>query len=214
MTKLRTTKVTTVGLFIGSIALAGCQTKLPAIPNNDLNQVNVPEFCIDKPIPRPVDKNGQLLLDENGHPLPVLLMGPLQLNIMAFFDSNSAKLDKVYANNIDKLPKYLAQCPNLPIVLLGHISEVEAANPQVNNEHLGRKRAQTVKERLLNNGIAASRIQTYDCGTQFQIAPNDTQESASMNQRVFGWMAVQAEDYVVGPRQLTGYQQRCEAFSE
>lgn len=212
MTKFRTTKITTALLMIGGIALAGCQTKLPAIPNNDLNQANVPEFCIDKPIPRPVDENGQLLLDENGHPLPVLLMGPLQLNIMGFFDFNSAKLDKDYANEIDKLPKYLAQCPNLPIVLLGHISEVEAANPQANNEHLGRKRAQTVKERLLNNGIAASRIQTYDCGMQFQIDPNDTDEGAWLNQRVFGWMAVQAESYVVNPRGLTGYQQLCEAF--
>ncbi|CAM4056553.1 OmpA family protein [Psychrobacter arenosus] len=206
MAKFGKTKITTALLVIGGIALTGCQTKLTTIPNNDLNQANVPEFCIDKPIPRPVD--------ENGHPLPVLLMGPLQLNIMGFFDFNSAKLDGDYANEIDKLPKYLAQCPNLPIVLLGHISEVEAANPQANNEHLGRKRAQTVKERLLNNGIAASRIQTYDCGMQFQIAPNDTDEGAWMNQRVFGWMAVQAESYVVNPRGLTGYQQRCEAFSE
>lgn len=212
MAKLKTFQVTTAFLMIGGIALAGCQTKLPTIPNNDLNQVNVPEFCIDKPIPRPVDENGQLLLDENGHPLSVNLMGPLKLNIMAFFDFNSTKLDKDFANAIDQLPKYLAQCPNLPIVILGHISKIEAANPQVNNEHLGRNRAQAVKERLLNNGIAASRIQTYDCGAHFQIAPNDTDEGASMNQRVFGWMAVQAKDYVVGPLRLTGYQQRCEAF--
>ena len=212
MTKLKMTKVTTALLMIGGLALAGCQTKLPVVANNDLNQANVPEFCIDKPIPRPVDKNGQLLLDENGYPLSVNLMGPLQISIMAFFDSNSAKLDKDYANEIDKLPKHLAKCPNLPIVLLGHISEVEAANPQVNNKYLGRNRAQTVKERLRLHGIAVNRIRTYDCGTEFQIAPNVTEEAASMNQRVFGWMAVQAKDYVVRPLRLTGYQQRCKAF--
>lgn len=196
-------------------------TLVPPIPDSDCDGVlDHIDYCPKTPI--------NTIIDKKGCPIAKNLMGPLALEIKTYFEQGSAKFSREgYATDIDntaeKLIEY-AEYDYLPIVILGHISMPEAQLMQevddkqangnfFNNEQLAQNRAQLVKDQLISRGISASRVYTYDCGTHYQIAENDTEANIHMNQRVFGWSAVEDENYIVCTHNLEGYQEKCKAFN-
>ena len=79
---------------------------------------------------------------------------------------------------------------------------------------LGRERAQIIKTALVKRNIAADKIYTFDCVDSMPIAPNDTEEGASMNQRIYG-KALKADDFYTGSgneHSLTYYKEFCQQF--
>lgn len=223
-----------------ALTLIGCQTasKVPSKPISITENSNSYENIII-PLPDVPDSDGDGILDDidncpktpfniavdnDGCPVSVNLMGPLAIEIRTYFEQGSAEFWREgYATDIDTLAGKFVEYNYLPIIILGHISKPEALaiqtakTTQANNKapvnkQLAQDRAQLIKDRLVSQGVSANRIYTYDCGINYQIITDETDESTFMNQRVFGWSAVEDEKYIVQPHGLKGYQEKCRAF--
>ena len=85
---------------------------------------------------------------------------------------------------------------------------------KVDKRQLGRDRAQIIKTALVKRNIATDKIYTFDCADSMPIAPNDTEEGRSMNQRIYG-KALNANDFYAGSvheQSLTYYKEFCQQF--
>ncbi len=221
-------------ILFGGLTLSACQTPSKS---TTLNQgIEEPPITLVPDIP---DSDGDGVLDDidncpktpantvvdsDGCPVAVNLIGPLALEIKTYFEQGSAEFsNEGYVTDIDKIAETFAAYAYLPIVILGHISKPEALFIQNSdsqpasiktliNKQLAQDRAQLVKDRLVSQGISANKIFTYDCGTNYQVTSNDTEANIAMNQRVFGWSAVEDEKYIVRPYGLEGYKEKCKAF--
>ena len=124
-------------------------------------------------------------VDARSCPASVNLVGLLRMEFRAFFKGQSLSIrskDSV-DNEFRKVAIKMREFPQSTAVVLGHISTIEAqANPQ---NRLAHDRAQLVKEKLLEQGVPAQRIQTFDCGDNQQLVANDSEEGVAMNQRVY-----------------------------
>ena len=92
-------------------------------------------------------------------------------------------------------------------ILSGHISEPEAEKigidgkiNQTKNEkrQLGGERVQIIKQALVERGVAADKIYTLDCADSMLIAPNNIDEGALMNQRIYGAVVEAKEIFANG----------------
>ena len=195
-----------VGITIMSAAsaltLIGCQTasKVPSKPISITENSNSYENIII-PLPDVPDSDGDGILDDidncpktpvntvvdnDGCPVSVNLMGPLALEIRTYFEQGSAEFWREgYATDIDTLAGKFVEYNYLPIIILGHISKPEALaiqtakTTQANNKapvnkQLAQDRAQLIKDRLVSQGVSANRIYTYDCGINYQIITDET----------------------------------------
>jgi outer membrane protein OmpA-like peptidoglycan-associated protein len=70
--------------------------------------------------------------------------------------------------------------PMLTITIEGHCDSVGTSEY---NLSLGERRANAVRDYLLNRGIAAGRMRTVSYGEERPIASNDTAEGRAMNRR-------------------------------
>lgn len=125
------------------------------------------------------------LVSARGCSRPEPLEGQLKLELRIFFHSQSLTLrssDSIY-NEMNKVVRHVAEYPKSTIVVLGHSSKVETEKSPQNR--LAHDRAQLVKEMLVAKGIASERIANFDCDDNQQIAHNESEEGAAMNQRVY-----------------------------
>lgn len=190
MTTFKTIKVSTALWMIGVVLIAGCQSVNPTT-SNIAQEVLKPSVCVVEPPP----------VDENGKPMPVDLDDKLSMELRVFFDKDSAEIKEQYTPELNKIIEFADRCPNLTFFVQGHTSEIEQES--INDKTLPFKdssqimdfiplsnaRAQSIKDYLVNLDLSAHRIRTFDCSADNPIAPNDTEEGARMNQRVFGWIS-------------------------
>ena len=211
--------------LFGVLTLAGCQTLsksttldqnneertfilLADIPDSDGDGVlDDVDHCPNSPVNVPVD--------ELGCPMPIDLVELITMDMRVFFERNSNELQSKYFPEIEKVTEKMLTRPDLDLVavLSGHVSEPETLQRSVitsekttqsknkqavdKRTQLGRERAQLVKSYLLNKGVAANKIYSFDCANVMPVAPNDNDEGASMNQRVYG-KAIPANDFFTG----------------
>lgn len=190
MTNFKTTKVSTALWMIGAVVIAGCQSMTPAT-SNIAQEILKPSICVVEPPP----------VDENGKPIPVDLDDKLSMESRVFFDKDSAELKEQYIPELNKIIEFADRCSNLTFFVQGHTSKIEqqaiddktvhfkGSSQQLDFIPLAGARARNIKDYLVNRDLPAHRIRTFDCSADNPIAPNDTEEGASMNQRVFGWMS-------------------------
>ena len=147
------------------------------------------------------------------------------MEIRVFFERNSNELQTKYLIEVEKVAEKMHSDPELVVVLSGHTSEPEAVqivvdiNGKMNQVEadkcqLGRERAQIIKSVLVKRNIARDKIYTFDCADNMPIAPNDTEEGMSMNQRIYG-KALKADDFYTGSdheQSLTYYKEFCQQF--
>ena len=190
MTTFKTTKFFTALWMIGAVVIAGCQSVTPAT-SNIAQEVLKPSICVVEPPP----------IDENGKPMPVDLDDKLSMELRVFFDKYSAELKEQYTSELNKIIEFADRCPNLIFFVQGHTSKIEQQAIEYKNIHfkdssqqldfipLASARAQSIKNYLVNLDLPAHRVRTFDCSADNPIAPNDTEEGTTMNQRVFGWIS-------------------------
>lgn len=190
MTKFKTTKLSTALWIIGTVVIAGCQSMTPAT-SNIAQEVLKPSICVVEPPP----------VDENGKPMPVDLDDTLSMELRVFFDKDSAEIKEQYTPELNKIIEFADRCSNLTFFVQGHTSKIEQQSIDDKTLHfkgspqqldfipLSSARAQSIKDYLVNLELPAHRIRTFDCSADNPIAPNDTEEGVSMNQRVFGWIS-------------------------
>ncbi|SLJ83901.1 OmpA family protein [Psychrobacter sp. DAB_AL43B] len=232
---MKTKSWMTIGVVIASFILASCQST----PKNTMidKQVYVPPKVLIEPL-ADTDNDGvpdiidncpntpkDVVTDEYGCPVAVNLIGPLMMEIRVFFERHSNDLQTKYLIEVEKVAEKMHSDPELVVVLSGHTSEPEAVqivvdiNGEMNQveadkRQLGRERAQIIKSALVKRNIARDKIYMFDCADNMPIAPNDTEEGMSMNQRIYG-KALKADDFYTGSdheQSLTYYKEFCQQF--
>jgi OOP family OmpA-OmpF porin len=96
------------------------------------------------------------------------------------FEFNKAIIKPASFASLDELSEVLNKV-NWNLILSGHTDNVGSEDF---NLKLSSKRAEAVKNYLINKGIAAERITAKGFGETMPIAPNDTEENRAINRRV------------------------------
>lgn len=225
----------TIAVVIAGFTLTSCQS-VPKKTIIDEKADNTPKVLIEPladtdndGVPDELDNCPNtpkgVVVDEYGCPVAVSLIDYLTMELRVFFEQNSNELQTKYLPEVEKVTEKMHSDPELVVVLSGNISEPEAAQKSVDIDEktnqvkadkrlLGRERAQVIKTALINRNIAADKIYTFDCADSMPIAPNDNEEGASMNQRIYG-KALKADDFYTGSgneHSLTYYKEFCQQF--
>jgi len=97
------------------------------------------------------------------------------------FDFDNSTIKTASAAALEQLVAMMNQKPDYRIVLEGH---TDSSGPADYNQKLSGYRAQSVKNYLLQRGIAEDRIETRGYGESQPIANNETEEGRGLNRRV------------------------------
>jgi len=120
---------------------------------------------------KPLEKNIQL------HPIQV---GEIVVMRNIFFDFDSDKLKMESIVELKKLIQLLKDNPLMHIEIRGHTDNVGSAQY---NKALSERRAMSVFNYLIENGIRKERLKYKGFGDTMPIAPNDTDEGRALNRR-------------------------------
>jgi peptidoglycan-associated lipoprotein len=124
----------------------------------------------------------------NSTTIPVMRRAPLVFDDVYFdFDMSSLKPEAIRI--LDAAVMSLQANPRLNVTIEGHTDSVGTAEY---NLSLGERRANAVRDYLLNRGIAAARLRTVSYGEERPKADNSTAEGRAMNRRAsFVTMTIQ-----------------------
>jgi outer membrane protein OmpA-like peptidoglycan-associated protein len=99
----------------------------------------------------------------------------------SLFDTNSEAILAATATNMRNLAASLGKFPNTDILIVGHTDAVGTADY---NQALSQRRATSVSNYLIAQGVSASRLRTAGRGEMEPIATNDTDAGRQLNRRV------------------------------
>jgi outer membrane protein OmpA-like peptidoglycan-associated protein len=97
------------------------------------------------------------------------------------FATGKADLSPDANKSVARLAEFLKKYPNRNVLIEGHTDSVGKDDY---NLALSQKRADSVKARLVGDGIEANRITTVGYGKKYPVASNDTREGKAQNRRV------------------------------
>lgn len=97
------------------------------------------------------------------------------------FDFDKATIKAGFEKLFDNAIKVLKLNPTFTVQIQGHTDIKGSAEY---NQKLSERRAESVKQHLVNNGIAANRLTTKGFGESQPVASNDTEEGRAHNRRV------------------------------
>jgi outer membrane protein OmpA-like peptidoglycan-associated protein len=97
------------------------------------------------------------------------------------FETGSARLDPNSGIEIDNVAAIMKTYPDVNIEVQGHTDNT--GNPD-SNQQLSQARSESIKARLIAQGVAATRITTRGYGQESPIADNNTEEGRSQNRRI------------------------------
>lgn len=123
--------------------------------------------------------------DEDGCPdtKPEIDVGMGQAIVLegVFFASGSATLSPDSRYTLDKVVRTMRDMSELEVEIRGYTDNTGSYQGNVN---LSKRRAESVKEYLVRNGIAPYRIVTKGFGPEDPIAPNTTRDGRAKNRRI------------------------------
>jgi outer membrane protein OmpA-like peptidoglycan-associated protein len=101
------------------------------------------------------------------------------------FDYDKSNIKSEFVPILDEAAQTLKDNPEINVRIVGH---TDSRGSDEYNQQLSERRAQAVKQYLVSEGIAASRLSTEGRGEQDPIAPNtedgkDNPEGRAMNRR-------------------------------
>ncbi len=97
------------------------------------------------------------------------------------FASGSDKIDGTSGVEVDNLAAIFKAYPDVKINVAGYTDNTGNAE---GNKTLSKNRAKSVKQRLMDAGIAPSRVATQGFGSANPVASNDTKEGQAENRRI------------------------------
>ena len=98
-----------------------------------------------------------------------------------YFAINKATIKKRSHKVLDQAVKVLTDYPDLKIEISGH---TDSTGKEERNRELSGERADSVKAYLIEQGIAADRIQTRGAGPDEPVADNKTKAGRAQNRRI------------------------------
>lgn len=97
------------------------------------------------------------------------------------FELNSAEVSGSTRDNLMKLAETLKKYDDTDILIEGH---TDSSGDEDYNQNLSEKRAESVENFLVSNGVAASRLKTEGYGESQPLQTNDTETGRRANRRV------------------------------
>lgn len=97
-----------------------------------------------------------------------------------FFDTGSNNLDVLSNHELDYIAGMLKKHPHIRLEVAGHTDNV---GDPASNRTLSMGRATSVRDRLVSQGIAASRLVVNGYGDTKPMETNDTEEGKAKNRR-------------------------------
>jgi len=97
------------------------------------------------------------------------------------FDTDSTIVRPGLYNEIDRIAQVMVQYPETQIVVQGHTDSSGAADY---NQRLSERRAEAVKNLLVQRGVSPYRVTSMGYGETMPVATNATPEGRQMNRRV------------------------------
>lgn len=97
------------------------------------------------------------------------------------FETGKAELKGGAASNLSKLSAFLNKYPDRTVIIEGHTDSVGSDD---SNQSLSQRRANSVQQFLLAQGIASNRLSAAGKGENFPVASNDSNSGRQMNRRV------------------------------
>jgi OOP family OmpA-OmpF porin len=98
-----------------------------------------------------------------------------------FFDTGKATIKSTSEAVLDNSAKVLAQYPDLRVEIAGHTDDRGGHDANV---ELSQRRAESVKQYLVDKGIDAARIQTRGAGPDEPMADNASKAGRAKNRRI------------------------------
>lgn len=120
------------------------------------------------------------------------------------FDTNSAVVRPGLYSEIDRIANVMVQYPQTVIQVEGH---TDSAGAEEYNMDLSRRRADAVKDLLVQRGVEPSRVAVVAFGESTPIATNDTESGRQRNRRVEIKVAPMQQQPVQQPVQQQPMQQ-------
>ena len=237
---MRMNNCSTLLLLATSIALAGCQTTSTA-PSNALPQhenirtmqaaidpdgdgvLDDIDECPDTPPNVVVDAKGCKIIIEGGD--------ALEMEFRGFFLPMSSQLPAIYDAEFMKIAEKINEYPEASVFIFGHVATNETdkdASATLGFDSLSRNRALSIKNTLvLQHGIDAKRIRTYECSNKLLVKETDYINSSFKALNLKGLEAKQRRatlmassnvsdlmnlEYVSYTRKYGEYAKHCEPF--
>lgn len=97
------------------------------------------------------------------------------------FPFDSAELRPEARSNLREVARTLANNPKTTIEVTGH---TDSQGPEDYNVDLSLRRAQSVVDYMVSQGVSPQRIEAFGAGESQPIASNETEEGRAMNRRV------------------------------
>ena len=97
------------------------------------------------------------------------------------FDSGKATLKAGAIPKVDRLATFLKQTPDDSVTIEGHTDNVGSEDY---NQELSQRRADAVREALINRGVESDHVQAVGKGEGFPVASNDSPGGRQQNRRV------------------------------
>lgn len=107
-----------------------------------------------------------------------------KINLEVLFEINSAVLKEDSIEKVEAFAKFLLDNQEFNTMITGHASKENDKSPAQYNKDLSEKRANTIKNFLIEKGVDAMRIEAQGKGFEKPVADNNTQEGKVLNRRI------------------------------
>ena len=112
-------------------------------------------------------------------PEPEMQSVRVELDVKFDFDRDSIRPE--YRNDIESLAEFMKTYPSVTTTVEGHTDSVGSDSY---NQNLSERRANSVREALISEGVDSSRVSSVGYGEARPIADNETDAGRAMNRRV------------------------------
>lgn len=101
--------------------------------------------------------------------------------MVIYFKHNSFEISDASLGILNRLAKFLRDKQKAEIFIAGY---TDSTGPKSYNDTISKKRAETVKNCLINRGVQLSKITAIGLGAQDFVASNETESGRKLNRRV------------------------------
>lgn len=120
-------------------------------------------------------KNTQVQVGRDGENISLYLPGGVT------FATDSANINGNFHSALNSISQVLVQYPETQVLVQGHTDSSGALN---HNMDLSKKRAESVRQYLIAQGVASNRLVAQGFGPNNPVSTNETVDGRQMNRRV------------------------------